>query len=201
MCTDRVGRETAGYQILRGGRWSAEGCAYHLRTRVRNGCGPPLTGVAAERVVRSLLSWQDRGQVLLVAFVVMPDHVHVLAVLRRGCSLQESFGRWKSWSAREINAGLGRRGSVWQPGFFDHRIRAEEDVGAIGRYIEHNPVRSGLAPVAEAFLFSSASQALSGRMRGRQWLVASNCDCAVGGSSGADVGAGDPSHSERRRGR
>jgi putative transposase len=117
------------------------------------------------------MSWQDIGRALLIAFVVMPDHLHVLAVLLGEQSLEESFGRWKRWCTREINRRIGRQGAIWQPGFFDRRVRREEDVAAIGRYIELNPVRRELVTEAEEFTYSSANPALLARMLGRPWLA------------------------------
>jgi putative transposase len=171
MDSQRIGRETPGYRALRNGRWSGTGHAYHLRTRVRDRVGPPLTGPAAARVAACLLSWQDTGRALLLAFAVMPDHLHVLAVLAASGTLQERFGQWKTWCAKEVNKGLERRGPVWQAGFFDHRIRRSEDVSAIGRYIEHNPVRRGLASRAETYRHSSAHPEFAERMLGRPWLA------------------------------
>ncbi|MFH1532611.1 MAG: transposase [Pseudomonadota bacterium] len=144
---------------------------YHLRTSLCGASAPPLVGPTAEKVAACLLSWQEVGHALLLAFVVMPDHLHVLAVLLGSRPLEQSFGRWKNWSAREINKDLGRRGPIWQPGFFDRRIRREDDVVAVGGYIEDNPVRKELAPSAEDFLYSSASTRFSPRMLGRQWLA------------------------------
>ena len=166
-----IERETPGYQALRVGRWSGTGCVYHLRTSLKRGPAPLLVGAVAEQVTTCLLSWQETRRGLLVAFVVMPDHLHVLAAILGGVNLQQSFGRWKRWCSKEVNRSLGRQGSVWQPGFFDRRIRKEDDIGAVGRYIEHNPVRRSLVDTAEAFPYSSADPAFASRMLGRQWLV------------------------------
>jgi hypothetical protein len=48
-------------------------------------------------------------------------------------------------SARQVNQRLGRSGAaVWQPGFFDRALRAEDDLVAVARYIVANPLRAGL---------------------------------------------------------
>ena len=166
-----INRETPGYKALRQGRWSLPGCVYHLRSSLYGASSPLLVGTAADQVTACLLSWQEVGHVLLLAFVVMPDHLHVLAALLGAQPMEQSFGRWKSWCAREVNRSLARRGPVWQPGFFDRRVRRGDDVVSIGRYIEQNPVRKELVSSAEAFANSSASPQFSGRMQGRQWLI------------------------------
>lgn len=50
----------------------------------------------------------------------------------------------KGRSARAINARTGRVGAVWQPAYFDHALRAEEDLKQVARYIVTNPLRAGL---------------------------------------------------------
>jgi putative transposase len=72
-----------------------------------------------------------------LGFVVMPDHLHWLLLLRRG-ELSDVVRRLKGRSARFIGHPL------WQPNFYDHAIRADEDLRAIARYIVANPLRAGL---------------------------------------------------------
>jgi len=80
-----------------------------------------------------------------LAFVVMPDHVHWLFGLGAAMSLSRVLESFKSHSARELNVLHATRGRVvWQKGFFDHAIRAEEDIRAVARYIVANPLRAGL---------------------------------------------------------
>jgi len=83
------------------------------------------------------------GLVESLAWVVMPDHLHWLLVLRRG-SLSELMRRVKGRSARQINPLVGRCGRLWQDGFHDHALRDEEDVLPVARYIVANPLRAGL---------------------------------------------------------
>ncbi len=50
----------------------------------------------------------------------------------------------KGRSARQINLAFGRTQRLWQPGFHDRALRAEEDRLAAARYIVANPLRAGL---------------------------------------------------------
>jgi len=79
-----------------------------------------------------------------MAFVVMPDHLHWLVQLIGERSLSESVGVIKSCSARNINAGVGREGTIWQRGFYDRAIRKDDDLAGIARYIIANPLRAGI---------------------------------------------------------
>jgi REP element-mobilizing transposase RayT len=78
-----------------------------------------------------------------LAWVVMPDHMHWLAVLR-GASLAQMMHRVKSTSAVKINRHLARTGPVWQKGYHDRALRRDEHVRDVARYIVANPLRAGL---------------------------------------------------------
>ena len=90
------------------------------------------------------------------AFVVMPNHVHVLTVLREGCRLADVVGGWKSVSSRRILAILHTRGAFWQREYFDRYIRDEDHFERVRAYIENNPVTAGLARLPQDWKFSSA---------------------------------------------
>lgn len=84
------------------------------------------------------------GDAQLLAWVLMPDHVHWLVSLGECFSLEELVLRLKSASARRVNAVRQTQGALWAPAYHDHALRAEEDVQAVARYIVANPVRAGL---------------------------------------------------------
>ena len=73
----------------------------------------------------------------------MPDHVHWLFELRAS-TLAGCMQRFKSCAARAICSGIGSSGRLWQAGYYDHRLRDEEDLAVQARYIVENPVRKGL---------------------------------------------------------
>ena len=50
----------------------------------------------------------------------------------------------KSYSAREANKILGRRGSFWQAESYDHIVRDEDELERIIKYVIYNPVKAGL---------------------------------------------------------
>lgn len=73
-----------------------------------------------------------------LAFVVMPDHVHWLMQLQEDGKLSDAGRLYKA----KVSLLLKRR--IWQPGFHDHALRAEEDIASVARYIVANPLRAGL---------------------------------------------------------
>jgi REP element-mobilizing transposase RayT len=75
----------------------------------------------------------------LDAFVIMPNHVHVLVAPQPTQSLSEIVRTWKSISARRINTLLGRQGKLWQEESWDHIVRSERHLNRYRQYICANP--------------------------------------------------------------
>ncbi len=89
----------------------------------------------------------------LDAFVIMPNHIHCIIVLkeetteavgvskRRRQGLPEVIRGLKTFSATRINQLRNVKGiSVWQRGYYEHIIRNEDALDKIRQYIVHNPV-------------------------------------------------------------
>ena len=116
-----------------------------------------LRDARVARVVADALMYGESGRQLyqLRAWVIMPNHVHVL--LRPTIPLPV-ITRWlKGSTARQANLILGRTGKAfWQDESFDHRIRDEVELDRIVRYVEYNPVGAGLAENPRAWPWSSA---------------------------------------------
>jgi len=103
------------------------------------------------------------AQYLLHAYVVMPNHVHLLITTR--FPLSRIMRGIKGVSARDANRILGRHEKAfWQDESYDHWVRDEAEFGKIRFYIEYNPVGAGLVKQPEDWKWSSVS-ALS-RVRG-----------------------------------
>ena len=90
-----------------------------------------------------------------IAFVVMPNHVHLLITpLEAVSKLVQSL---KRFTAREGNRMLGLTGQpFWQDESYDRLVRNEAEFDRIVRYIEWNPVTVGLSATPEEFQWSSA---------------------------------------------
>ena len=92
----------------------------------------------------------------LHAFVVMPNHVHVVWTPSAD---QSKIMDWlKGTTARRANPMLGIKGKpFWQAESFDHWIRDGKEFDGIIAYVENNPVTAGLVKAAEDWPWSSAS--------------------------------------------
>ena len=97
----------------------------------------------------------ELGRYQLHAYVVMPNHVHIL--LDPFMPLAKISGPLKGVAACDINARLGRTGKpLWQDESFDHWIRNSAEFERIRQYIEWNPVCAGLVARPEDWKWCSA---------------------------------------------
>jgi REP element-mobilizing transposase RayT len=104
----------------------------------------------------------DGDSYRLHAWVVMPNHVHVLIEVREGHPLSEIVHAWKSYTAHVIRRLRGDTGRVWQPEYWDRMIRDDLHYLRAVEYIEMNPVRAGLVHAAHLWPWSSAAAPQAG---------------------------------------
>ena len=116
-----------------------------------------LTDRANAIIVRNTLEHSDGKQYLLLAWVIMPNHVHVMIEQIEGHSLTNIVQSWKSVSAHAINKTRGTHGAVWSPDYFDRYIRDEAHYERAKFYIENNPVKARLVGKPEDWPFSSVA--------------------------------------------
>lgn len=101
----------------------------------------------------------------LLAWCVMPTHVHVLVQQAEGWPLASVVHSWKSFAALQANRILGRSGSFWGRDYFDRAMRSDKQVERTGGYIEGNPVMAGLCEDPEHWPWSSAAAAWRNKSR------------------------------------
>ena len=114
-----------------------------------------LRNECAAAVEEALLHF-DGDRYRLVEWCVMPNHVHVLLRLEPGQSFERIVRSWKNFTAKRINAMVGRSGSLWAPDYFDRLIRDGEHLANARRYVRMNPVKAGRCLSPEKWRWSSA---------------------------------------------
>jgi REP element-mobilizing transposase RayT len=101
----------------------------------------------------------------LLAFVIMPSHLHwVFHPMSEWCETlppgrtprEVVMHGLKSYTATQCNRVLGRTGPFWQDESYDHWVRDEDELVRIVEYVENNPVKAGLVANPAEFVFSSA---------------------------------------------
>jgi len=108
----------------------------------------------ADLVQRSLLYFDGRRYRLL-AWCIMPNHVHVLVEPMVGHALGSIVRTWKSFSAKQANRVLHRDGPFWHRDYFDRYIRDDDHLEQTIDYVENNPVKAGLVAAVAAWPWSS----------------------------------------------
>ncbi|MFO7900104.1 MAG: transposase [Planctomycetota bacterium] len=97
----------------------------------------------ADLVQQALLRF-DGERYDLIAWAIMPNHVHVVVRPRAGHELPDILHSWKSYTANQANQHLQRQGRFWQPEYYDHLVRDENDLAHCVGYTYTNPDRAGL---------------------------------------------------------
>jgi REP element-mobilizing transposase RayT len=103
-----------------------------------------LRNSAIAEEVANTLRFFDEKRYRLLAWCVMPNHVHVVARFFPGQTLATVVHSWKSFSAKHANRILGMHGVFWQREYYDHLIRSEEEFEHSIRYVSENPIKAQL---------------------------------------------------------
>jgi putative transposase len=97
----------------------------------------------AQIVADSLLHF-DGQRYRMGDFVVMPNHVHLLAAFPTADAMKGQCASWLHYTAFRINQAIGEKGEFWQDEPFDHLVRSPELYDYLRRYIADNPDKAGL---------------------------------------------------------
>ncbi len=134
-----------GYSSLRRYRWSAVGAEYFATFKLAR----PTVGLTAPPLLRELDHHRERLESESIwsvrTCVVMPDHVHVLFALGPTATLEACVRLFKG----RLSPTLRNHQLTWQDGYFEHRMRADEDRLPVFLYIFLNPYRANLLPPSE----------------------------------------------------
>ena len=103
------------------------------------------------RLMVDILNHYDGSGYKLHAYVVMPDHLHLLITPSE--SVEKSVQLIKGGFSFRAKRELEWQGEIWQPGFTDHRIRDEEDWSRHFEYIRKNPIEARLVEDAVLYEF------------------------------------------------
>ncbi|NNC87629.1 MAG: transposase [Akkermansiaceae bacterium] len=111
--------------------------------------------MVADMVEEALLHW-DGKRYQMLAWVIMPNHMHFTFEMAEGWPLGEVLKRFKGFTSHEANRIFGREGSFWYPDYWDRYVRDRNHLRKLIHYIHENPVKAGLVGRAEEWRWSSA---------------------------------------------
>ncbi len=123
------------------------------------------------RMVAEALCFRDKKVYDLLAYCIMPNHVHIVFTVERSgasllinpqpadverstASLYKVLQSLKTYTAREANKILRRKGAFWQHESYDHVVRDGKELERIIAYVLHNPVKAGMVSNWEQWKWS-----------------------------------------------
>ena len=106
-------------------------------------------------VEEALLKW-DGERYRLIAWVIMPNHVHLLLQPLAGFTVTKLMHSIKSFTSHEANKLLSRNGHFWSKEYYDRYVRDRRHFASTIAYIENNPVKARLCSSPEEWPYGSA---------------------------------------------
>jgi putative transposase len=106
--------------------------------------------------LKTLYRYRRESSFRLHAFVVMPEHIHLLLTLANDVTLEHTVQLIKGGYSHALGSVIGRKREIWQRGFTDHRIRNGEDFLHHRNYIHRNPVERRLITDPSEYQYCSA---------------------------------------------
>jgi putative transposase len=109
----------------------------------------------ARLFLKTLYHYRRQGRFQLHAFVLMPDHVHLLLTPAPDITLERAMQLIKGGYSHAVGQEISRR-EIWQKGFTDHRIRDPQDFAGHRLYIHQNPAMGNLVATPAEYRYCSA---------------------------------------------
>ena len=119
--------------------WRQDNAAYFVTWRLMPH-QPELSAPERDGIVEALTAF-DGARYVLLAYVVMNDHVHVVLSELKTYSLDQIVHSWKSFTANRLQRRHGRVGRLWQDEYFDRIVRDESEFWQKVDYILSNPAK------------------------------------------------------------
>ena len=111
----------------------------------------------ADLLLSTIFRYRDAKEFSVHEFVIMPNHLHLLLSVEDGHSVGRAVQLIKGGVSHAIGKAGMKLKAVWQPSYYEHRVRDDGDYTRIRNYIRENPVRRGLIESAEKYAYSSAN--------------------------------------------
>ena len=134
----------------------AVGCAHHITQRGNNRQGVFLVEDDRKVYLELLREQADKYGLEIVAYCLMTNHVHLVAIPHAEESLAQAVGRTHFRYTQYINRFHKRSGHLWQGRFYSCALDGRHLWPAL-KYVELNPVRARLCRRAWEYAWSSAA--------------------------------------------
>jgi len=134
----------------------APGYPHHITQRGNNRMLVFFDDEDRQTYLTLLAGYAEKHALQIWAYCLMPNHVHILVVPERTDSLARGIGLTNQVYTQYLNRKHDQSGRLWQNRFFSCIVEEDKHLWAVARYIEHNPIKAGLAKKPQDYLWSSA---------------------------------------------
>jgi putative transposase len=138
-------------------RYKSENTPFFITTSTINNQKFFLNKDRAEIVINYIYRAKERMIDFLLAFAVMPEHLHLLIIPKNEFTISQIMLFIKKGSSRVIHIKENTNGHLWAKRFFDRGIRSEQELIGTIEYIHNNPIKSGLVKEAKKYPYSSVN--------------------------------------------
>ncbi len=143
-------------------RVCVEGYPHHITQRGNNKEKTFFDDEDKRFYLNALKRYKDKYKMKILAYCLMENHVHILAVPENKISLAKGIGGTNLLYTQYINRKYNRSGRLWQNRFFSSVVEENLYLWAVVKYIELNPVRVNIVKEAEDYQWSSAKAHILG---------------------------------------
>ncbi len=134
----------------------------------------PLLVQNADLLGRAMRRARDKFDFKIIAWVIIPDHFHIILDVPNGDTSKIMQNIKLSFSG-QYKSQTGRTGSIWQRRYWDHIIRSEEDMNRHIDYIHYNPVKHGLVDFPKEYRLSSFKKFYIAGQYNWNWMDDGSC--------------------------
>jgi len=139
---------------------------FHLITRGNNGVTIFRDELDYQHYLNLLRHYKKHFNVCLLAYCLMPNHVHLLVELKKAGILHKFMHGLNFAYSRHYQQRYRWSGHLWQGRYKSYLVEAEKYLTTCIEYIESNPEKAGLVPKREEYVWCSAQERCSGCSNG-----------------------------------
>jgi putative transposase len=124
--------------------WVRDGARFHVRLRAGQAQSSLIEPGLGRLLLDAARRYHDLGHWWCELFLLMPDHAHAILSFPAEPGMTVTIRNWKRGTKRfqEVE---------WQEGFFDHRLRTQEEANEKWHYIRRNPAAKNLCDTDDAW--------------------------------------------------
>ena len=149
----------------------ATGYPHHITQRGNNRATVFFDDEDRQTYLKLLAIYSEKHHFQIWAYCLMNNHIHLLAVPETETALSQGIGLTNQVYTQYLNRKLNQSGRIWQNRFFSCVVENDNYLWAVARYIERNPLKTGLAISVGTYRWSSAKAHITG---GNDTLLSTN---------------------------